>query len=470
MGRAVDGRGLMLLLAAVLGACVSAPPAPIDPAQSAARLTGRSLDDPQVAQALARAGLTAQGGWDLDALTAAAWTLRPEVAAAAADVAAGDAALRVAGQRPNPTLSLGPGYVAHNANADVSPWVLATALDFTIETGGKRAIRAAQARAARAVLQWQAAETLWQTRAEVRKALIDWQLGRRALELADEEAELRARVSGWVDTEIRYGAASQPERLTAQAAQAQAQAQLRGARGDVAAAQAALAAAVGLASEQLPTQRVQVPAFDALPDPQATARARWRELGVRNRLSVNHALADYQVAEEDLRLAVARQYPDISFGPGYTYDKGDGVITLTMGLPVPVLHTERAQIGQALAARRKAATQFEVAQAQALAEVDGALARYQASYQALEQARAAEAATVSVADGTERRLAAGAADRGEVLTAQLAAVTARRAALDALRTATGALEALEGSVQRPVWPPSNLTLPTPLAAAGDRGT
>ena len=121
MGRAVAGRGIMLLLAAVLGACVSAPPAPIDPAQSAARLTGRSLDDPQVAQALARAGLTAQGGWDLDALTAAAWTLRPEVAAAAADVAAGDAALRVAGQRPNPTLSLGPGYVAHNANADVSP-------------------------------------------------------------------------------------------------------------------------------------------------------------------------------------------------------------------------------------------------------------------------------------------------------------------------------------------------------------
>ncbi|HYM29544.1 MAG TPA: hypothetical protein VET66_15445, partial [Steroidobacteraceae bacterium] len=73
------------------------------------------------------------------------------------------------------------------------------------------------------------------------------------------------------------------------------------------------------------------------------------------------------------------------------------------------------------------------------------------------------------ATNSERRLAAGAADRGEVLTAQLAAVTARRAALDALRTATSALEAVEGSVQRPVWPTSNLKLPTPLAAAADSG-
>src|SRR5262249_3189442 len=163
-----------------------------------------------------------------------------------------------------------------------------------------------QARAARAVLEWQSAETLWQTRAEVRKALINWQLDRRALELAAQEADLRTRVNAWVDTEVRFGAAAQPERLTAQAALAHAQAQLRGARGDVAASQAALAAALGLASERLPAERLQAVAFDELPDPDAAPRTHWRELGVENRLSVHHALADYQVAEEDLRLAVAR--------------------------------------------------------------------------------------------------------------------------------------------------------------------
>jgi len=463
-------RAPALLLAAALAACVSAPPAPLDPARGAERLTSRSLEDPQVKQALARAGLpSAPRSWDLDALTAAAWTLRPEVAAAAAELAAGDAAVRVAGQLPNPALSLGPGYLTHNANADVSPWVLATALDFTIETGGKRAIRSAQARAAREVLGWQAAETLWQTRAQVRKGLFDFQLERRALELAEQEAEIRTRINAWVDTEVRYGAAAEPERLTAEANLAQAQAQLRSAHGDLAAARAALAGAVGLSSEQLPAERLEAPGFEVLPDPQATPRASWRAQAVRNRLSVNHALADYQVAEAELRMAVARQYPDISFGPGYTYDKGDGLITLALGLPLPVLHTERAQIAQALAARHKAATQFEVAQSQALAEVDTALARYESGYQALAQARAAQAATARVAADAQRRLAAGAADRGEVLGAQLSEVTARRAALDALRATAGALEALEEGVQHPVWPPSKLALPTPAAAAGGEG-
>jgi outer membrane protein TolC len=459
------GCAVALLLAAALAACISAPPAPLDPERSAERLASRSLEDPEVAQALAHAGLSPPASWDLDALTAAAWTLRPEMAAAAADVAAGEAAMRVAEQRPNPTLSLGPGYVTHNANADVSPWVMATALGFTFEIGGKRGIRTAQARAARQVLEWQAAERLWQTRAEVRKALLDWQLDQRALELAEQEADVHARISAWVDTEVRYGAAAQPDRLTAQARLAQAQAQLRGARGDLAAAQAALAASIGLVSEKLPLERLQAATLDELPDPTATPRAHWRELSVRNRLSINHALADYEVAEQDLRMAVARQYPDIGFGPGYTYDKGDSVITLSLGLTLPLLHTERAQIDQALAARHKAATQFEVTQSQALAEVDSALARYQAGYQALLEARAAQAATARVAAGTQRRLEAGAADRGEVLAAQLATVTAQRAVLDALRTASGALGAIENSVQRPVWPPSRLTLPTPVAAA-----
>ena len=89
-----------ILVAGTLAGCVSAPPAPIDPGRTAERLTTRSLDDPRIARALTSAGLPSpqEAGWSLDSLTAAAWTLRPEVAAAAADVAAGNAAQRVAGQ------------------------------------------------------------------------------------------------------------------------------------------------------------------------------------------------------------------------------------------------------------------------------------------------------------------------------------------------------------------------------------
>jgi outer membrane protein TolC len=145
------------------------------------------------------------------------------------------------------------------------------------------------------------------------------------------------------------------------------------------------------------------------------------------------------------------------------------VITLSLGMTLPVLHTERAQINAALTARRKAATHFEVTQGQALAQVDTALSRYNAAYASLAQTRKAEAAVATAAASAQRRLNMGAADRGELLSAQLASVTARRATLDAVRSATSALELLEESVQRPVWPLSKLTVQEPrVAGAEDR--
>jgi len=468
--------GLAALAALVtlpMTGCISAPPAPLDAAQSAHQLTARSLQDPEVVEALAKAGLPAMqpGGrtWTLDALTIAAWMLRPEVAVAAADLSTSSAAQRVASELPNPSLSLGPGYVVRNANHNVSPWILTTALGFTVETGGKRGIRTAQARATTQSLRWAFAETLWRTRQDVRRTLLERELAQLAMTLAEQDATLRARYADWIDTQIRFGAATQPDRLAAQTSLAQSQAQLRTAGGDLNAADAALAAALGVVGENLPLAQLVAVDLDALPDPNATPQATWRGWSVINRLSVNHALADYQVAEQDLRMAVARQYPDIAFGPGYSFDKGDGIINLGLGVTLPLFHGERAQIDQALALRQKAARQFEVVQAQALAEIDSALVRYRASHAAWQQSRDAEAAAATAAMGAQRRLTLGAADRGELLTAQSAALVARRATLDALRTAVAALSAMEDGVQRPVWPASSLTIEQgPAACCGTR--
>jgi outer membrane protein TolC len=155
-------------------------------------------------------------------------------------------------------------------------------------------------------------------------------------------------------------------------------------------------------------------------------------------------------------MAVARQYPDINLGPGYTYDKGDSVITLSLGLTLPVLHNERAQIDQAVALRERAARQFESVQQQAVADIDTALAQYRAEYAAWIEARDADSAIAQTAESAQRRLTFGAADQGELLTARIAEVTGKRATLDALRGAISALDALEDSIQRPVWPKSQI--------------
>ncbi len=462
--------GIALAAGLVLAGCmsVSAPPVVLDPEASARMLTERSLDDPDIAAALRQRGLSADSGWTLDMLTVAAWSLRSDIAAAAADVTSGTSAERVAALMPNPTLNLDPSYFVTNFLQDPSPWVIATALSFPIETGGKRDIRVAQAKADTETRRWRLAETLWTARAELRRAMVARALAQRSVALAENELALRQSYLDWVETQIRFGIGIGADRLTAQTNLARAQAQLRTARGEIATAEAALAAAAGIASEELPLARLAPTVIDALPTPETTDPGTLRDWGLVNRLTVRHALADYAVTEEALRLAVARQTPDVTLGAGYTYDRGDHAITLTTGATVPLLHDESDAIAEAVDVRSRAAAQFQAAQAQALGEIDTAAVRYRAAYAALAEARNVEATARNTLGEANRRLNAGAADRGEILTAQLGVVIAEHATLDALRLATDALGSIEDSMQRPVWPVSTLTISRPDTLSTER--
>ncbi len=448
-------------VAIALSACVEAPPIALDPEARAARLEARSLTDPDVNAALNKAGLGAGTNWTLDRLTAAAWSLRPDFARAAADVLAADAAEHAAGQLQNPTFSFDPQYLYDNASGNISPWTLAASLGFTIETGGKRGIRVAQSRAETDVRRWQLAEAAWKMRQDIRKALTARLVAQSALTLTRREAMLRQSFSIWVENALRFGAVGQPERLSAVTTLAQAQTAARTATGDAAAADATLALAVGVTTRNFPFTSLAPLETEALPEPEMLDMPTLRAAALTNRLSLRRALAEYHVTEQALRMEVAKQYPDVSFGPGYVYDKGDRGVTLTLGFTLPLFHGARAVIDQALAARAKAAVQFNLEQSQALNEIETGSVRYAAAYAAWIEAKNAEAASRKAAEAADNRLAMGSADRSEVLTASLAQVAVERATLNALRAALEALGTIEDSVQRPVWPISALTLPRP---------
>lgn len=340
-------------------------------------------------------------------------------------------------------------------------WVVAAALTFTLETGSKREIRVAQAQADTQTRRWHLAETYWLARAELRRALVARTLAQASIGLAEQELALRQEFVDWVGTQIRFGLGIGADRLTAETNLSRAQSQLRGARGDLVAAEAQIAAATGVAIENLPLSVLAPIAFDTLPAPNSADTAGLRDWGIVNRLTVRHGLADYAVAEQALRQAVAQQYPDVNLGPGYSYDRGDHAITLTSSAVIPLLHDQSAAIAQAEDTRAKAAVQFQALQAQALAEIDSATARYQTAYTALADTRMIEELARQTVTDVQRRVTAGAADRGEILTAQIGLATAERASLDALRAATDALGALEDGVQRPVWPASALGIARP---------
>lgn len=451
-----------------VSACRHVPNAPIDPGANARQLESRSLQDPSVTEAFSRYGLSspANEAWSLDQLTVAAWTLRPDIAVARSEIEAARANIRVQGKRPNPTVSLGPERVISGAGG-VSPWVLANAINFPIETAGKRGIRRQRAVASEQVAAWHLGEVLWMARSEVRNALFARDFAERIVTLDDREAALRSDYLDWIDTRIKFGGAAAQDRFIASQSLAEVESRRGLDNANLAAASAGLATSIGIRPDAFETVSPAYPALDHIPEIAPADLAAARDAALANRVDIRRALAEYEVAEQDLRAAVAKQYPDINLGPGYLFDQGDHKITLTVDFPIPLFDNGSAAIDAAIAARKVAAAKFNQVQAKALAEIDSSFARYQATLKALASAGAAEADARKTQETASDLMKAGGADRGVLLTAELGLVTRQKNTLDARRAVIDALNALEDGIEKPIFPPSSLKPVGPDADPSD---
>ena len=120
-------------------------------------------------------------------------------------------------------------------------------------------------------------------------------------------------------------------------------------------------------------------------------------------------------------------------------------------------------IGAAEAERSRLQAQVEAVQAQAIEEIERALAQYRSA--AAESTEAARRLTVIQTEREEaavKALEAGEGDRLSVATARLQSAAAERARLDALARAQTALGALEDALQQPLE--SGMAFPDPLPA------
>lgn len=112
------------------------------------------------------------------------------------------------------------------------------------------------------------------------------------------------------------------------------------------------------------------------------------------------ARAEYQVAEQALRLEIRKQFPDLTIGSGYG-SEDDQRLLLGASFPIPVLNANRAGIAEAAARRDLARATAEVTFERLTREL--ALAR--ASLSAAErQRRAFEAELVPMMDEQIREI------------------------------------------------------------------
>jgi hypothetical protein len=72
--------------------------------------------------------------WDLNSLMLAAYFFNPDLDVARANVASAEAAIRTAAMKPNPLVSVGPGYESD----PTAPFIMGFNFDLPIETAGKR--------------------------------------------------------------------------------------------------------------------------------------------------------------------------------------------------------------------------------------------------------------------------------------------------------------------------------------------
>ena len=120
--------------------------------------------------------------WDLELLTLVAVHFNADLEAARARLAAADAAVTTAGQRPNPTLQL-PLQRTLNPRDGESSWTLGLGLDIPVETRGKRDYRIAEAARRVAAARLQVANLAWTQRSQLREQLL-------ALESSAEKTKL----------------------------------------------------------------------------------------------------------------------------------------------------------------------------------------------------------------------------------------------------------------------------------------
>lgn len=438
----------------LVAGCVHYQPQPVSPEQTAALLESRRLDDPGLRPFLEQnLGYKLQNwpldGWDLNSLTLAAFYFHPSLDVARAQWLVAAAEVKTAGARPNPSVTLNPGYDSQ-IPGNYSPWLVPVTFDLPIETAGKRGKRIAEAEKVSETARWNFISAAWQIRRDVRSSLLDLKISGQKADLLEQQFSAQKQIVALLQQRFAAGEISRPELATAQIALNKTQLNLSDAESAKAAAHAHLAEALGLSEAALNGENFKFvfskPGLAELTAPEA------RAVALRSRADILAALADYAAAEDDLRLQIARQYPDLHLGPGYAWNygnAGDNQWSLGVTLELPILDQNQGPIAEATARRKLAAAKFIELQSQVIAGIDRAIAGLRAAREQLKNGN--ELITVErwQEKSMQAQLAAGAAEQLDVLNARLETGSALLTQLDNEAKLQSAIGELEDALQRP---------------------
>ena len=203
-----------ILALGLVAGCARFQPQPLSPAETAASLESRSLDNPALKAFLEKnlgreLNTWPAAKWDFEMLTLAAFYYQPSLDVARAVWAEARAGIVTAGARPNPTLGFTPQYVFNPGRQPA--WVNTLNFDLPIETAGKRGARIAQARHLSESARLNIAATAWQVRSQLRGSVIDFSSATRRESLLRKQLAVQEQVVASLEQRREAGAFASAE-------------------------------------------------------------------------------------------------------------------------------------------------------------------------------------------------------------------------------------------------------------------
>ncbi|MBW8863662.1 MAG: TolC family protein [Verrucomicrobia bacterium] len=422
-------RQLAIFAVLALTGCAHFDSRPLAPEKTAAQLGSRRFDDPGLKTFFAQnTGHTPETWpleqWDLNSLTIPAFYFHPAL---------------------DPTLAVTPQY--NTTTLVPSPWGPSVSLDLPIETAGKRGKRIAEAEKLSESARLSFVSAAWQIRSGVRVGLLDYGIAERRLPLLQKQLASQREIVRLMQGSFDAGETSRPKLTTAQMALNKIQLDASAAEAKSVEARSRLAEALGVTTAAL--EGIQLPViFSADVAGDLTSDAA-RHAALVGRADIRAALADYAAAENDLRLEIAKQYPDVHLNPGYQYDQGDNKWSVGLSFDLPVFNQNQGPIAESRARRELAAAKFLQLQVSVIAQVERAVADWQSAQAQMKTSDELSAAAGQQQKSIAAQVLVGAATKMDLASAEIDLNSVRLAQFDSEAQVQSAISALEDALQSP---------------------
>ncbi|HZW61184.1 MAG TPA: TolC family protein [Candidatus Babeliales bacterium] len=442
-----------LLISLSLVSCETFKPKPLSLNNTAHDFSNRTLTSPALTRFAQHYFYYSQNTWppktwNLDALTVVALYYHPDLSVALASLKASEAGIMTARMLPNPTASLSAQYQDRFIEG-FSHMTYGLSFGTPIETAGKRGFRIKQASFVNQAERLRFANTIWQVRSNVRKSFLGFYQASQTLEMLQKEEQLQAKLVKLFRAQMHEGETSQWQLTQADIALNQTRLAVEEMRKQKVESLAQLGTALGVPASALERINFSFKDFERIGKSNLLLTP-LKQRALLHRPDLLALLSDYEASQAALQLEIAKQYPDVTIGPGYQWAQGANVYTLGPTLVLPIFNQNQGPIAYAKARREEAGANVMALQANIMGQLTQNYKGYLATLNKLNVADRLFTQQVRSWKSIKRTYHAGEIGKFELQTAALEYTKAEQARFDTLIQVQKMLGALEDAVQCPL--------------------